>query len=145
MKTTLAAFASGLVFGVGLVISGMTDPLRVLGFLDVFGQWDPTLAFVMGGALLVTLPGYALLRRNETALLGAPREWPTATAIDGALISGAALFGLGWGLVGLCPGPALVNLASLSPKIFGFVVAMAISARARDALQRARASRPQAA
>lgn len=135
MRTNLIALVSGLVFGIGLVISGMTDPVRVLGFLDVFGQWDPTLAFVMGGALVVTAPGFALLRRRQTTLLGEALTWSEATTIDAPLIGGAALFGIGWGLVGLCPGPALVNLASLSPKVFGFVVAMAIGARLRDLLR----------
>jgi uncharacterized membrane protein YedE/YeeE len=144
-KTTLAALGAGLVFGIGLVVSGMTQPSKVLGFLDVFGQWDPTLAFVMGGALVVTLPGYALLKRRNTSILGAKLDWPGNTAIDRSLVGGAALFGIGWGLVGLCPGPALVNLASLSPKVFGFVVAMAIGARADDLLRQLRSSRPQQA
>lgn len=142
MRKTLAAFASGLVFGLGLVISGMIQPSKVLGFLDVFGQWDPTLAFVMGGALVVTAPGYVLLKRRDASLLGESLHWPGARAIDLTLIGGAALFGIGWGLVGLCPGPALVNLESLSPKIFGFVLAMAIGARASDLLRRSRASGP---
>ncbi|MDR3466847.1 MAG: hypothetical protein P4M07_12970 [Xanthobacteraceae bacterium] len=142
MRNTLAAFSSGLVFGLGLVISGMTQPSKVLGFLDVFGHWDPTLAFVIGGALVIAAPGYALLKRRHTSLLGEALRWPQANAIDLPLIGGAALFGVGWGLVGLCPGPALVNLESLSPKVFGFVLAMAIGARASDYLRRVRTSGP---
>jgi uncharacterized membrane protein YedE/YeeE len=141
----IAALGSGLVFGLGLVISGMTQPSKVLGFLDVFGNWDPTLAIVMACALLVTAPGFALLRRRGTSILGVALDWPTRRMIDRSLIGGAALFGIGWGLVGLCPGPALANLAGLSPKIFGFVVAMAIGAWGQDALRRVRGSRPQPA
>lgn len=142
MRTTLAAFASGLVFGLGLVVSGMTLPSKVLGFLDVFGRWDPTLAFVMAGALLVAAPGFVLLKRRGASLFDETLHWPRANAIDVSLIGGAALFGIGWGLVGLCPGPALANLESLSPKVFGFVLAMAVGARAVDLLQRRRAASP---
>jgi uncharacterized membrane protein YedE/YeeE len=127
------------------VISGMTQPSKVLGFLDVFGNWDPTLAIVMACALVVTAPGFALLRRRDASILGATLDWPSRRTIDRSLIGGAALFGAGWGLVGLCPGPALANLAGLSPKIFGFVVAMAIGARAQDMLRKARGSEPQPA
>jgi uncharacterized membrane protein YedE/YeeE len=141
----VAALGSGLVFGLGLVISGMTQPSKVLGFLDVFGHWDPTLAIVMAGALVVVAPGFAILGRRDTSILGVPLEWPGRRTIDRSLIGGAVLFGIGWGLVGLCPGPALANLAGLSPKVFGFVVAMAIGARAQDALRRVRGSQPQSA
>jgi len=127
------------------VISGMTQPSKVLGFLDVFGHWDPTLAIVMAGALVVVAPGFAILGRRDTSILGVPLEWPGRRTIDRSLIGGAVLFGIGWGLVGLCPGPALANLAGLSPKVFGFVVAMAIGARAQDALRRVRGSQPQSA
>ncbi len=139
MRNALAAFISGLVFGLGLVISGMTQPSRVLGFLDVFGRWDPTLAFVMAGALIVAAPGFVLLKRRDSSLFNEALHWPRADAIDRSLIGGAALFGIGWGLVGLCPGPALVNLESLSPKVLGFVLAMAVGARAVDILLRRRA------
>jgi uncharacterized membrane protein YedE/YeeE len=137
MGMIVAAFGSGLVFGLGLVISGMTQPSKVLGFLDVFGNWDPTLLFVMAGALMLVTP--------DASILGAALHWPSIRTIDRSLIGGAVLFGIGWGLVGLCPGPALANLEGLSPKIFGFVVAMAIGARAQDLLRRARGSRPQPA
>jgi uncharacterized membrane protein YedE/YeeE len=143
MAMIIAAFGSGLVFGLGLVISGMTQPSKVLGFLDVFGNWDPTLAIVMACALLVTAPGFALLKRRDTSILGVALDWPTRRAIDRSLIGGAALFGIGWGLVGLCPGPALANLAGLSPKIFGFVVTMAIGAWAQNVLRGVRGSQPQ--
>ena len=145
MGMIVAALGSGLVFGLGLVISGMTQPSKVLGFLDVFGHWDPTLAIVMAGALVVVAPGFALLRRRDRSILGGTLDWPSRHAIDRSLIGGAVLFGIGWGLVGLCPGPALANLAGLSPKVFGFVVAMAIGARAQDALRRVRGSQPQSA
>jgi len=145
MAMIIAALGSGLVFGLGLVISGMTQPSKVLGFLDVFGHWDPTLAIVMAGALVVVAPGFALLRGRDTSILGVTLDWPSRRTIDRSLIGGAVLFGIGWGLVGLCPGPALANLAGLSPKVFGFVVAMAIGARAQDALRRIRGSQPQSA
>jgi hypothetical protein len=145
MRAALASLGAGLLFGSGLVVSGMTQPSKVLGFLDVFGRWDPTLAFVMAGALAVAAPGFALLKRRDATLFDEPLRWPRAAAIDRSLLGGAALFGIGWGLVGLCPGPALVDLESLSPKIFGFVLAMAIGARAFDLLQRRRAERAQPA
>ncbi len=104
------AALAGLIFGAGLLLSDMANPARVLAFLDLAGAWDPTLAFVMGGALLVTAPGYALLRRRGSTLGGQALSWPTRTDIDRPLVLGAALFGLGWGLIGLCPGPALVGL-----------------------------------
>lgn len=120
----LAAFLIGLLFGLGLVISGMTDPGKVQGFLDLAGRWDPTLAFVMGGAVLVTLPAFALLRRARGPLLALNFNWPAATAIDRDLMVGAALFGIGWGLAGLCPGPALVNLVSGHGGIVVFCLSM---------------------
>lgn len=120
----LASFLCGLVFGAGLLISGMTQPAKVLGFLDVLGRWDPTLAFVMAGALAVSALGFALARRRAAPLFAAHYLWPTRTDIDRPLLVGSLLFGIGWGLVGLCPGPALENLAGLSPKVIAFVLAM---------------------
>src|SRR5215467_11532218 len=117
----LASFACGLLFGVGLLISGMTDPNKVLGFLDLFGAWDATLAFVMAGAVAVSGAGFALARRRGQPALAPQLQWPTRKDIDAPLVAGSALFGLGWGLVGLCPGPALVNLAGLSSPIIVFV------------------------
>ena len=121
----LASLLCGLIFGAGLVISGMTQPAKVLAFLDVLGRWDPTLAFVMVGALTVSGIGYALAR-GRRPVCAATQSWPTATHIDRRLIIGAVLFGTGWGMVGLCPGPALTDLASLSPRVIVFVLAMGV-------------------
>jgi uncharacterized membrane protein YedE/YeeE len=131
----------GVVFGVGLALGGMTNPAKVLGFLDVAGAWDPTLAFVMGGALAVSAAGFALARRRARPWLSATFALPTRKDIDTPLVAGAALFGVGWGLVGLCPGPALANLARGSVEIWIFVAAMAAGAFA----QRLLARRPRAA
>jgi uncharacterized protein len=120
----LASFVCGLIFGSGLMISGMTQPAKVLGFLDIFGRWDPTLAFVMAGALAVSSVGYALARRQIRPVIAAQHFWPKKNHINRPLVIGSVLFGIGWGLVGLCPGPALENLASLSPRVFVFVTAM---------------------
>lgn len=122
---TLASLLTGLIFGTGLIVSGMVNPARVQNFLDLFGQWDPSLAFVMAGAIAVTLPGYRLLRKKmDKPLFGVSFHWPTRTDIDVRLITGAAIFGLGWGLGGLCPGPALTVLSTGGKDIALFVVAM---------------------
>jgi uncharacterized membrane protein YedE/YeeE len=134
----LASFGCGLIFGIGLLISGMTQPAKVLGFLDVFGQWDPTLVFVIAGAVAVSSVGYALARRSKRPVLVAQHLWPARSDIDRALIVGSVLFGTGWGLVGLCPGPALENLATLSPAVILFVLAMIGGMIAQD-LWRSRA------
>ena len=128
----LASFICGLIFGFGLLISGMTQPAKVLGFLDIFGRWDPTLAFVMVAALGVSGIGFMLIRRQRRPVLAAQHLWPTRTDIDRPLVIGSVLFGIGWGLVGLCPGPALVNLASLMPRVMVFVLAMAFGMIAKD-------------
>jgi uncharacterized membrane protein YedE/YeeE len=120
----LAAFATGLLFGLGLIVAGMADPAKVLNFLDIAGTWDPSLAFVMGGAVVVTLAGYRLVWRRPAPLLADRFDLPTATAIDARLIGGAVLFGAGWGLVGLCPGPAFVALGAGAPGAVLFVPAM---------------------
>jgi uncharacterized membrane protein YedE/YeeE len=117
-------FAAGLVFGLGLVISGMSDPAKVLNFLDLFGTWDPSLAFVMGGAVLVTFVGYRLVLARRAPLLGGRFELPTRKDVDPRLVAGAALFGLGWGLGGYCPGPALTALPLAAPGTLVFVPAM---------------------
>ncbi len=142
MPLLLASFLCGLIFGFGLLISGMTDPMKVLGFLDILGRWDPTLGFVMIGALAVSSIGFALARRRRAPLLASQSLWPTRADIDAPLVAGSILFGAGWGLVGLCPGPALENLASLSPRVIVFVIAMSVGMILHDAWQRrARASR----
>lgn len=120
----LASFVCGLIFGLGLVISGMTQPQKVLGFLDIFGRWDPTLALVMAAALIVSGAGFALARQQKQPMLTAQYLWPTRTDVDRLLVAGSVLFGLGWGLAGLCPGPALVNIAGLWPSVIVFVLAM---------------------
>lgn len=120
----LASFLCGLIFGAGLLISGMTDPQKVLGFLDLFGAWDATLAFVMAGAVAVAASGFALARRRAAPAFSPRFVWPDRNDIDAPLVGGAILFGIGWGLAGICPGPALVNLADLSLPIVAFVAAM---------------------
>jgi uncharacterized protein len=119
-----AAFASGILFGTGLTISEMINPARVIGFLDIAGRWDPTLAFVIAGALAVTLPGFSMVLRRQRPVLDWQFHLPVKSAIDRPLILGAAIFGVGWGLSGLCPGPALAGLASGIPAVYGFVIAM---------------------
>jgi uncharacterized protein len=121
----IASLLCGLIFGAGLLISGMVQPTKVLGFLDIFGAWDPSLAVVMVAALAVSTPGFMLANGRSPPLLTTRSFWPTKRDIDLPLIVGAALFGIGWGLVGLCPGPALESLATLSPSIIAFVAAMA--------------------
>jgi uncharacterized membrane protein YedE/YeeE len=126
MMLMLASFGCGLVFGLGLLISGMTEPEKVLGFLDLFGAWDATLAFVMAGAVVVAGAGFALARRRSTPLLAEKFSWPSRSDIDAPLVAGSALFGIGWGLAGICPGPALVNLAGLAAPMIVFVAAMVL-------------------
>jgi uncharacterized membrane protein YedE/YeeE len=121
----IAAFVCGLIFGFGLLISGMMRTEKVLGFLDITGAWDPSLVVVMASALIVAGVGFALLRSRARPVFAERLHWPTATDIDKPLVGGAVLFGVGWGLVGLCPGPAIENLATLSPKVIAFVIAMA--------------------
>lgn len=111
-RAVLAAGASGLVFGLGLILAGMADPAKVQAFLDLAGLWDPSLAFVMLGAIAVAMGPFALARRRRTAWLGQPMQLPTATRVDRRLLGGAALFGAGWGLAGICPGPALVLIGA---------------------------------
>jgi uncharacterized protein len=134
----LASLVCGFIFGAGLVISHMVQPAKVLGFLDVLaipsGQWDPSLIVVMAAALVVAGIGYALIR-PRTPLFAPSSQWPTATAIDRPLVTGAALFGVGWGLVGLCPGPAIADLATLSPGVIVFVIAMVVGMVAHDLWQ----------
>jgi uncharacterized membrane protein YedE/YeeE len=127
----LVSLLCGTVFGFGLQLSGMANPAKVAGFLDVLGAWDPSLAFVMGGALVVTVPAFFLTRRG-TPLLEPRFHFPDRTAIDGRLVGGAALFGVGWGVSGLCPGPAIANLGRGVPEILAFVAAMAAGMMLHD-------------
>ena len=122
----LAGLACGLLFGVGLALSGMTDPRVVTGFLDVAGAWNPALLLVMGGAVPVTMIGYRLAFRRRRPLLAEAFTLPTARSVDGPLLLGAALFGIGWGLAGYCPGPALASLTSALPGVLAFVAAMGL-------------------
>lgn len=143
MTMAIAGLVCGLIFGIGLVISGMTQPSKVLGFLDVFGVWDPTLAFVMAGALIVSSAGFALARRRNAPVFAVQVAVPAQTLIDRPLVGGAVLFGIGWGLVGLCPGPALVNLASSLPPVILFVAAMAAGIALHDVWWRRRPAQSQ--
>ena len=124
MLTAFTSLIAGIVFGAGLAISGMMNPAKVLGFLDIDGDWDPTLAFVMGGALAITVPGFLMLSKRGTTLLGGKLELPSRQDFDGRLLGGAALFGLGWGLGGFCPGPAISGLATGVGGVYVIVVAM---------------------
>ena len=138
----IAPLICGLIFGAGLLISGMVQPTKVLAFLDIFGAWDPSLAVVMVAALAVAVPGFMLANRRSQPWLAPQYFWPGKAAIDLPLVTGAALFGIGWGLVGLCPGPALESLATLSPGVIVFVVAMAAGMALHDAWQKWRISVP---
>lgn len=120
----VAAFLCGLIFGVGLLVSQMTDPMKVIGFLDVFGRWDPSLALVMGGALAVASIGFWWVERRGRPMLGDQLALPPRRPVDGRLLGGSALFGIGWGLGGFCPGPGLVGVSALSSDAAIFVVAM---------------------
>jgi uncharacterized membrane protein YedE/YeeE len=132
----IAGLACGFIFGLGLLISGLVRTEKVLGFLDVLGAWDPSLVVTMVTALAVSSVGYAVARRLGRPLLAPQSLWPARSDIDGPLVIGAVLFGLGWGLTGLCPGPALENVATFSPGILAFVAAMAAGMVAQDAWQR---------
>jgi len=120
----LTSLLAGLVFGLGLILSGMANPAKVLGFLDLFGRWDPSLALVMGGAVAVSAVAFSIARRRSVSLLGAAMKLPTARQIDRRLVIGSVLFGIGWGIAGFCPGPALVALGMGEAKALVFGVAM---------------------
>jgi len=124
MKFAISAFLIGVLFGLGLAVSEMINPARVIGFLDVAGAWDATLLLVMGGAVTVTLIGFPLVLRRTKPLLAVDYALPAKTRIDKPLVVGAIVFGLGWGLAGFCPGPALAALASGSLSVVAFVAAM---------------------
>ena len=135
-----APLLCGLIFGTGLLVSGMVQPTKVLGFLDIFGPWDPSLAVVMVAALAVATPGFMLARQRARPVLAGQYFWPVKSGIDAPLVLGAGLFGIGWGLVGLCPGPALESLATLSPGVIVFVIAMAGGMIVHDRWQASRIS-----
>ena len=122
----LAGYLAGLLFGLGLAVSGMTDPARVIGFLDVAGAWDPTLIFVLGGAVVTTFIGYRLVWRSQMPLFESQFQLPTRRDLDARLMGGAALFGIGWGLSGYCPGPAIASLPGLSWPLAAFLVALVL-------------------
>lgn len=137
----LTAFLSGLVFGLGLILSGMANPAKVLGFLDLAGAWDPSLALVMVGAIAVAFAPFAWARKRQKSLLGAPMQLPTATRLDRRLVVGSLVFGAGWGLAGFCPGPALVALGMGVPQAYVFVLAMLAGMGLFEVLERWRAAR----
>ena len=124
MLRMLVNLLAGTLFGLGLAVSGMVNPQKVIGFLDVTGDWDPTLAFVMGSALLVTIPSFRLIFKRPRPVLTDEFELPTKKELDARLLGGSALFGVGWGLSGFCPGPAVTALATGLTPVFAFVAAM---------------------
>ena len=140
----LMALTSGLIFGIGLIFSGMTDPGKVQAFLDLAGPWDPSLAFVMGGAVLVTSTGFPFVMKRPSSLLGEAMRLPKATQIDRRLVLGALTFGVGWGLAGYCPGPAVASLVSGGTKPLIFVAAMVAGMAIFEMLERRNAAPPSA-
>ena len=140
---SLIAALSGLVFGIGLIASGMTDPAKVKGFLDLAGAWDPSLGLVMGGAIAVGVGAFALARRRQRSWTGQRMELPRSTVIDARLLGGGVLFGIGWGVAGYCPGPALVAAGGGSASAGLFVLAMLAGMALHDgALRRSTPARP---
>ena len=139
MQHRVTEFLVGLLFGVGLIVAGMTDPSKVLGFLDLAGTWDPSLAFVMGGGILVGLGAFATAKKRTTSFLGGAMHLPTSAIIDRRLIGGSLLFGAGWGLAGFCPGPAIVSLGAGQPKAAVFVAAMVAGMAVFEVVERVQA------
>ena len=135
------AFLAGLLFGAGLIVSGMANPQKVLGFLDLAGRWDPSLAFVMAGAIGVAVFAFAWAKRRTRTLLGLPIQWPTVRTITVRLVAGSAVFGIGWGLAGFCPGPAIVSIGLGSVKGIAFVGAMLIGMALFEWIERTRKGR----
>uniref|UniRef100_UPI003F493CA3 DUF6691 family protein n=1 Tax=Cupriavidus yeoncheonensis TaxID=1462994 RepID=UPI003F493CA3 len=142
--TAITALLAGLFFGLGLMVSGMANPAKVQGFLDLVGTWDPSLAFVMAGAIAVGSLAFLIAKRRKRSFLGLPVQLPASTTVTLRLVLGSAAFGIGWGLAGFCPGPALVALGAGYPKAVGFVAAMVagmvvfeVAERAKSTLQRA--------
>jgi len=142
----LSSFLAGLVFGLGLIVSGMADPRKVLGFLDLAGAWNPSLALVMVGAIAVGLPAFAVAKRRTRSMLGLALKLPTARHIDRRLVGGSLLFGVGWGVAGFCPGPALTALGMGELKAAVFVLAMLAGMGVFEILERRKqAVRPRTA
>ncbi|RIJ21677.1 YeeE/YedE family protein [Henriciella barbarensis] len=141
MARNLMALLAGLTFGLGLVISQMVNPAKVIAFLDLFGNWDPSLAFVMGAALIVTAIGYRLVWLRQRPVLADSFQVPGNRKVDAKLATGAVLFGIGWGLVGLCPGPAIAALTIGGGPALGFLAAMAVGMLAFELVDR-RAAKP---
>ncbi len=123
---TITTFLVGLIFSVGLYLSGMTQPSKVIGFLDIAGNWDPSLALVMFGAVVTYFIGQRFILKRDTPVLAKSYGLPTRVDIDGRLLAGSAMFGVGWGLAGFCPGPALASLVTFDPNIFIFVISMTL-------------------
>ncbi len=121
---TLSSFIVGLIFGIGLILAGMTNPAKVIGFLDITGTWDPSLAFVMGGAILVAIVAFRFANKRTVNFLGGAMRMPTSDMIDKRLVIGSLLFGAGWGLAGFCPGPAITSIGTGNSKAVIFVIAM---------------------
>jgi uncharacterized protein len=134
--TLLTALLSGLVFGLGLILAGMADPAKVLAFLDLAGAWDPSLALVMGGAIAMAVVAFAAAKRRTRTLLNLTMNLPTSTVVDKRLVLGGLGFGVGWGLAGICPGPALVLLGTGSGKGLVFVAAMLLGMGIFELLER---------
>jgi uncharacterized membrane protein YedE/YeeE len=132
--SNLFGFVSGLIFGIGLILAGMTEPLKVKAFLDLAGAWDPSLALVMGGAIALGVLAFARAKRRERSWTGAPMEIPTNRTVDRRLVTGGVLFGMGWGIAGFCPGPALVALGSGMGAAGIFVAAMLVGMVIHDKL-----------
>lgn len=135
----LTALLSGLLFGAGLLLSGMANPAKVLGFLDLAGRWDPSLILVMAGAISVGILAFYIARRRTRTLLGLPMQWPANSSVTLRLILGSAAFGMGWGIAGFCPGPALVAMAAGHGKAWAFVAAMLTGMKLFDAIEQRRA------
>lgn len=138
---TLMSFASGLLFGLGLIVSGMANPAKVLGFLDLAGAWDPSLAFVMAGAIAVGVVAFTAAERRTASWLGEPMRLPVARQIDRRLVGGSLLFGVGWGIAGFCPGPALVAIGMGQAKAVVFVAMMLVGMGAFEAIEQVRSAR----
>lgn len=140
MKFTIASFSAGLIFGIGLLVSGMANPEKVLGFLDIAGAWDPSLALVMAGAILVGVFAFGIARKRKLSFLGFDMKLPGTTLVDRRLVGGGVLFGAGWGLAGFCPGPGVVALGAGEFKALVFVAAMIAGMAIFNLIEKSRAT-----